>query len=163
MSMRTCGEYDLDDLLAITAIPVADYDLGTHDWQLKANIPNASFSPPLKNAIVIGQQPAVVGGIVIPIMRDSGGAKDSEDDSVAGRKHSVTVDCEADERDPEVREHLLYLERTPCHLLLRFRNGTYGFASCTEDTYSCDVDRDGAKTTVKFKLDNLMGIQRITN
>lgn len=162
MAMRICQEYDRDEVLTITAIPVADYSLGTHAWQVEPLIPNTQFSPPLTNAIVIGLQPAVAGGKLIPIKRNTGSAKDSEDDSVAGRKHSVSVDCEADDRDPETWNTLLKLERTPCHLLLTFRNGTQGFASCTQDSYECDVDRDGAKTSVKFKLDNYMGIQLIT-
>lgn len=160
--MRTCGEYYLDDLLAITAIPVADYPLGTHAWQVQPLIPSTQFSPPLTHAIAIGLQPAVTGGKLIPIKRNTGSAKDSEDDSVAGRKHSVTVDCEADDRDPSTWDTLLTLERTPCHLLLSFRNGVRAFASCTQDSYMCEVGRDGAKTDVKFRLENLMGIQLVT-
>ena len=38
----SCKEFNLDDLLAITAIPVTDYSLGTRDWQLKPTILNAA-------------------------------------------------------------------------------------------------------------------------
>ena len=160
--MRTCGEYDLDDLLAVTAIPVTDYAIGTHDWQLQPTIPNTAFSPTLTNAIVIGQKPATTGGLLIPIKRSSGSASDSESDDVAGLKHSVTVECEADDRDPAVWNYLLQLERTPSHLLLHFRNGGRGFASASEDTYSCKVSRKSGKTSVKIDIENLMGIQLIT-
>ena len=158
----SCKEFNLDDMLAITAIPVTDYSLGTRDWQLKPTILNTAFSPSLTNAIAIGIKPATAGGKLIPIMRASGKAKDSEDDSVAGRKHSVSVICEADDRESAVWNYLFSLERTPCHLLLTFRGGTRGFVAATEDTYMCEVDRSGGKTSVSFKIENLMGVQLIT-
>lgn len=170
----SCKEFDLDDLLAITAIPVADYSLGLKAWQLTPTVTNAELCASLvsteednsynhlENAIVIGLQPAVTSGKLIPIIRASGKAKDDEDDSVAGRKHSVDVSCEADDREGTVWNYLLTLERTPCHLLLSFRNGAQGFVAATEDTYTCEVSRDGAKTSVKFDIDNLMGIQLVT-
>ena len=158
----SCKEFNLDDLLAITAIPVTDYSMGTRDWQLKPTILNTAFSPSLTNAITIGIMPATAGGKLIPIMRASGKAKDSEDDSVAGRKHSVSVSFEADDRESAVWNYLFSLERTPCHLLLTFRGGTRGFVAATEDTYMCEVDRSGGKTSVSFKIENLMGIQLIT-
>lgn len=158
----SCKEFNLDDMLAITAIPVTDFSLGTYDWQLKPTIPNTAFSPSLTNAIAIGIKPATTGGKLIPIITKSGKAKDGEDDSVAGRKHSVSVSCEADDRESAVWNHLFSLERTPCHLLLTFRGGTRGFVAATEDTYMCEVDRSGGKTSVSFKIENLMGIQLIT-
>ena len=45
--MNNCKEFVLDDLMAITAIPVADYALGTKAWQLKPTIVTTSFSPTL--------------------------------------------------------------------------------------------------------------------
>lgn len=160
--MRNCKEFELDDLLAVTAIPVSYYSLGTADWQLKPTIANASFSPPLTNAIVIGLQPATTGGKLIPIKRKTGKAKDDTGDSVAGRKHTVSVTCEADDREGTVWDHLLKLERTPSHLLLTFRGGQRAFVAATEDTYKCEVGRSGAKTSVSLKVENLMGIQLIT-
>ena len=158
----SCKEFNLDDMLAITAIPVTDYSLGTRDWQLKPTILNTAFSPSLTNAIAIGIKPATAGGKLIPIMRASGKAKDSEDDSVAGRKHSVSVSCEADDRESAVWHYLFSWERTLCHLLLTFRGGTCGFVAATEDTYMCEVDRSDGKTSVSFKIENLMGVQLIT-
>ena len=54
-----------------------------------------------------------------------------------------------------------HLERTPCHLLLSFRGGKQAFVSASEDTYLCTVERDGAKTSVAFKIQCMMGIQMI--
>lgn len=159
--MTQCSEFVLDDLMAITAIPVTDYSPGFAAWQLTPTIPSAGFSPTLTRAIVVGQRPAVAGGRLIPIMKLTGKAKDDESDSVAGRLHKVTVTCQADDRDPAVWDHLLALERTPSHLLLTFRDGTRGFAQATQDTYTCTVERDGAKTSVAFHIQDLMGIQLI--
>ena len=157
-----CKEFNLDDLLAIIAIPVTDYSCVTQDWNLKPTIPNTAVSPSLTYPIAIGTMPATTGGKLIPIIRASGKAKDSEDDSVAGRKHSVSVSCEADDRESAVWNYLFSLERTPCHLLLTFRGDTRGFVAATEDTYMCEVDRSGGKTSVSFKIENLMGVQLIT-
>lgn len=167
--MIKCTEFVLDDLMAITAIPVTDYVPGTASWQMTATIPSASFSPTLTNAIVIGQRKATVTdggsetevGKLIPIVKMTGKAKDQEGDSVAGRQHTVTVTCEVDDRDWSVWEDLLALERTPRHLLLTFRQGTRAFVTATGDTYLFETDRDGAKTTATFKIFNLMGIQLI--
>lgn len=159
--MTQCSEFVLDDLMAITAIPVTDFSPGFAAWQLTPTIPSAGFSPTLSGAIVIGQRPAVSGGALIPIMKFTGKAKDDETDSVAGRLHKVAVTCQADDRDPAVWDYLLALERTPSHLLLTFRDGTRGFAQATVDTYTCTVERDGAKTSVAFHIQDLMGIQLI--
>lgn len=167
--MTNCTEFLLDDVLAITAIPVEDFRPGTQSWQLTPAIGQDGFHPTLANAIAIGLQPAVRGGALIPIRRLTGKAKDSEADSVAGRLHTVSVSCEVDDRDLSeddsgrtVLDHLLALERTPSHLLLTFRGGTTAFVSATGDTYTCEVERNGAKTGVQFKIYNLMGIQMIT-
>lgn len=159
--MNNCTEFLLDDLMAITAIPVTDYVLGTHPWQVSKTIPATQFAPPLANAITIGQRPAATGGTLIPIMRTTGKAKDSEGDSTAGRLHTVTASCEADDRAADTWGDLLRLERTPSHLLLTFRGGQKAFAAATQDTYTCEVERDGSKTSVSIKLQNLMGIQLI--
>lgn len=160
--MTSCKEFYLDDVMAITAIPVDDYNLGTLAWQLRPVIQEDTFFPNLENAITIGQQPAVAGGILIPIRKLTGKAKDEESDSVAGRLHTATVTCQVDDREFDVWDHLLALERTPSHLLLLFRDGARGFVSATEDTYLCTVNREGAKTSVDFRIHNLMGIQLLT-
>lgn len=159
--MNNCSEYALDDVMAITAIPLADLSIGMSSWQLTPTIPISQFSPTLSRAITIGLQPAIANGLLIPIMRRSGKVKDDESDSVAGRLHTVTVSCEVDDRNGTVWEHLLKLERTPSHLLLTSRDGFRSFASATNDTYLCNVERDGAKTTVTFRIQNWMGAQRI--
>lgn len=159
--MNNCKEFLLDDVMTIVAIPLEDLTLDTADWQLLPVIPDGSLMPTLYNAITIGLQPAVAGGILIPVIRRTGKAKDEETDSVSGRLHTVDVNCEVDDRDDEVWTHLCTLERTPAHLLLTFRDNSQAFVSATEDTYLCTVNRDGAKTTVSFRIPNLMGIQRI--
>lgn len=168
--MNNCKEFLLDDLMAITAIPVTDYNPGTNAWQVKPTIGSDYFSPTLTNAIVIGRQTPDLpdGAVLIPIMRNTGKCKDAESDSVAGRMHTVTVSCEVDQRDltPDnndktVLDYLLTLERTPCHLLLTYRDGIRAFVQATEDTYQCEVERDGKKTSVTLKVQNMMGAQTI--
>lgn len=168
--MPTCKEFALDDLMAITAIPVVDFNpaavpdgspSGINSWLLTPVIPKAQFSPALTHAITIGQQPATTGGILIPIMRLTGKAKDDESDQTAGRLHKVTVNCQIDDRDPSAWTNLLTLERTPSHLLLTFRDQSRAFVQASKDTYLCTVDRDGAKTSVQFRIECLMGIQML--
>jgi len=168
MIMNNCKEFALDDLMAITAIPVAGFSPDAASWQLTPTIRAAAFSPTLTGAIVIGLQPATAGGKLVPIVRATGKAKDSEADGVAGRSHTVSVSCEVDDRDltadgsgKTVLDHLLALERTPSHLLLTFRDDTRAFAAATADTYTCEVERSGSKTSVTLKVHNLMGIQLI--
>lgn len=159
--MNNCTEFILDDAMAITAIPVTDFTPGTADWQSKAVIDSGSFSPSLTNAVTIGLQSVSPGGALVPIRRTTGKAKDDEGDSVAGRLHTVTVNCEVDERGGEIWEHQLALERSASHLLLTFRDGSRAFVAATEDTYVCNVERDGAKVTVAFRIQNLMGVQQL--
>lgn len=158
--MTNCKEYR-DDVLDITAIPLADLATGTSEWQLKPVINGDSFRPVLTNAITIGVKPATAGGSLIPIRRSSGKAKDTETDGVPGRIHAVTVNCDVDDRDSGVPEGLLTLERTPSHLLLTYRDHTQAFVAATEDTYICEVERDGGKVSVSFRIQNLAGIQAI--
>lgn len=159
--MTNCKEFVLDDVMAITAIPFGNINLGITPWQLTPTIQEEDFSPSLDDTITIGVQPATVGGRLIPIIRSTGKVKDDESDSVAGRIHNVTVACEVDSRDSEIWDNLLVLERTPAHLLLTFRDDSRAFVSATEDTYLCSTDRDGSKTSVTFKIQNIMGAQII--
>lgn len=161
--MTNCKEFVLDDVMAVTAIPLANISASSITSpvnQLSPTLPSSTIVPSmLSSSITIGLQPAVLGGTLIPIMRKSGKAKDDESDSVAGRLHTVTVTCEADDRDSDVWNHLLALERTPSHLLLTFRDNTRAFVSATEDTYLCNVERDGSKTSITLRVQNLIGIQ----
>lgn len=157
--MTSCSEYVLDDIMAIIAVPLEDFAIGTSAWQLTPTIPHDMFSPNIYNAVTIGVQPATVGGTLIPIRFRTGKAKDDESYNVAGRLHTVNVSCEVDDRDGDVWDNLIILERTPSHLLLTFRNGQRAFVSATKDTYLCSVERDGGKTSVAFRIYNLMGIQ----
>lgn len=161
--MNNCKEFILDDLMAITAIPVTDYNPGTNAWQVTPTIRNIDFSPTLTHAIVIGRETPDLpdDAVLIPIKRYTGKCKDAESDSVAGRMHTVTVSCEVDCRDADVFNHLLTLERTPCHLLLTYRDGIRAFVQATEDTYQCEAERDGSKISVTLRIQNMMGAQTI--
>lgn len=163
--MNNCSEFVLDDLMAITAVPVGNIPASLPASPVNSLAPTiaaAGFSPSLTGSITIGQKPAVSGGALVPIKRFTGKAKDDESDGVAGRLHTVSVTCDVDDRDGAVWADLLRLERTQCHLLLTFRDGvTRAFVSASKDTYTCNVERDGAKTTVTFRIQNLMGIQLI--
>lgn len=169
--MMNCKEYR-DDVMTITAIPVSKISSAAATSAVLALTPTVSydFSQHFDaDTIVIGMTKArrIVSGVanvygsLIPIKRESGKAKDNEGDSVAGWLHTVTVNCEVDDRDSNVWDDLLTLERTPAHLLLTFRDNTQAFVAATEDTYTCEVERDGSKTSVSFKIQNLMGIQLI--
>ena len=170
--MNSCKEFVLDDLMAICAIPVANIPAGSPDSpanSLSPTIAANGFSPSLTGAVVIGQAPATEGGALVPIRKHTGKAKDDESDSVAGRLHTVTVTCEVDDRDTSADrngkrtwDYLLQLERGTFHLLLTFRDGeTRAFVAATEDTYLFNAERDGSKTTVTFRIQNLMGVQLI--
>ena len=161
--MANCREFLLDDTLAVTAIPIGNIPAGSVSSpanQLTATIDRSSITTAmLEESIAIGRDVAGVDGVLIPIIRRTGKAVDEESDSVAGRLHTVNVTCEVDDRDPEVWNHLVALERTPSHLMLTFRGGAQAFVAANQDTYLCRHERDGAKTTVTFKIQNLMGIQ----
>lgn len=161
----SCKEFVLDDAMAITAIPLGNIpasNTASPVNQLTPTIDKASIvSSMLVGSITIGVPPAADAGTLIPIIRTTGKAQDDESDNVAGRLHTVTVNCQVDERDFSVWNNLLALERNPSHLILTFRDGTRAFVSSTEDAYLCTVDRDGAKTSVQFRIQNYMGIQMI--
>lgn len=169
--MASCKEYVLDDLMAVTAIPVANISASDTTSAANSLVPTISksgFAPSLDDAITIGLQKAVLGsgtsrttsGTLIPIRKGTGKAKDDESLSVSGRLHTVTVTCEVDDREISVWASLFTLERTPSHLLLTFRDGvTQGFVCGSEDTYLCNVERNGSKTSVTLRVQCLMGIQ----
>lgn len=161
MVMNPCAEFILDDVMAVTAIPLSDFAVGMSPWHLNPVVLSDEFSPDLSNAITIGLQPPTSAGINIPIKRATGKASDEETNSVAGRLHTVVVSCDVDDRNPDVWQHLLSLERIPAHLLLHFRDGTRALVLASMDTYLCTIGRDGAKTTVEFRIQNLMGIQLV--
>ena len=178
----TCKEYLLDDIMAITAIPVTDIpasDPASPANALTPTISSDTFHPTLAHAVTIGRTPLDLtpsGGAqnraawLVPIRRLSGKAKDEEGDSVAGRLHTVTVTCEVDERNGEIWAPVtalggtpcsLHLERTPCHIVLQFRDATRAFAAATPDSYLCTLDRDGAKVNIQFRLQNWLGLQML--
>lgn len=179
--MNTCKEFALDDLTAITAIPIANItasSTSSHVNNLTPTIAKADFYPSLTNAITIGHillnltqsgGTPNVSSYLVPIRRDTGKAKDDTSDKVAGRLHTVSVNCEIDERGGEIWAPItaltgtppcsLRLERTPHHLVLSFRDGAMGFVAASEDTYQCTIERDGSKVSAAFRIQNLMGIQ----
>lgn len=156
-----CKEFYLDDVMAVVAVPVDDYDFWPYVSPLQPTIASADFSLPMTNAIVIGQQAATDGGELIPIIKLTGKAEDAEDDSVAGRKHTVTVKCEVDDRDHGTWPLLRMLEIAPRHLLLTFRGKKQAFVAASEDTYKFSVSRNGAKTSVQFRIECFSGLQII--
>jgi hypothetical protein len=150
----------MDEIIAVTAVPLGDVPVGDSAWQVAPVIPDDYFYASYAHAVTLGITPEISHGDFIPV-RKKGAVKDSESDSVAGRLHTVSISCEVDERDDEVPVKLLQLERTPSHLIVTFLDGSTAFCQGTEDTYRCDIDRDGAKTTVSFQVQNIMGLQRI--
>ncbi len=159
--MANCKEFVFDDIMAVTAIPVTAFNPGVAAWQLTPTIPSSSFSPPLSSSITIGYYPMGAGRPLIPIMSRTAKAKDDENDSIAGRLHTVTITCDADARNVSIWSSLLTIERTPSHLMLTFRDKTRAFVSSTKDTYKCTTEREGSKTIVTFRIENTMGIQMI--
>ena len=160
--MNSCQEINLEDLTQIVAVPLEN--IPASDPQSAANslsptIREQDFQYPLTGAVTIGARAAVSGGELIPIKRDTGKAKDSGSDAVSGRLHTVTVTAEADDRDGSTWAPLLQLERGAYHLLLTFRGGQRAFVSATRDTYLCQTERDSGKTTVTFRIYNIMGMQ----
>jgi len=158
--MSNCKEFFLDDVLAITAIPVANYS----QWNASALMPviqAGQFNPSMTNAVTVGQQPAVAGGSLVPIVKLTGKARDEESDETAGRRHTVTVSCEVDDRDGGTWTLLRTLETDPRHLILTFRNKERAFVAASQDTYRCEVSRDGAKTQLQFHVECLSGIQLV--
>ena len=155
-----CKEIQLDDVLAITAVPVANISAGDVSSPVNSLTPTiADFTPSLTGAIAVGLQTPAAGVTLVPIKRNTGKAKDDTSDSVAGRLHTVTVTCEVDDTESPVWASLYVLERTARHLMLTFRGGARAFVAATEDTYMCTVERDGAKTSLTFKIQCLMGMQ----
>ena len=162
--MRNCKEFFLDDLTAIVAIPLANIsasDIGSVVNSLSPVI-SGSFSPSLTGAITIGIRPANENGILIPIKRDTGKATDKESDDVAGRSHTVSASCQVDDRNADTWTHLFTLEREPRHLILTFRGGERAFVAATQDTYTCNVERDGENTGITFTIHNLIGFKLIS-
>lgn len=158
---NNCKEFTLDDLTAITAVPVADYSPGAAAWQVEPTIGAAYFPSSFAHTVTIGQKAAFTGGALIPIIRSTGKVTDDEADTVSGRLHTVKATCEADTRDAAVWGRLLTLERTPSHLLLTYRDGTRAFVQATKDSYQCTVNRDGSKASVTLRVQNMMGAQQI--
>ena len=157
--MINCKEYSLYDLLSITAIPIAKYTpAGT--TMLVSVIASENFNPTVDSSAIVIAGSASVGSL-IPIKASTCKAKDSETDNVAGRLHTVNVNCEIDDRDADVWTTLQRLEQTPSHLILTSRDNTRFFVQGAEDTYLCSVERDGEKTTVTIKMQCMMGLQRI--
>lgn len=156
-----CKEFYLDDVMAVVAVPVDDYDFWPYVSPLQPTIASADLSLPMTNAIVIGQQAATDGGYLIPIINTTGKAEDSEDDSVAMRKHTVIVKCEVDDRDGNTWPLLRKLETEPRHLLLTFRGKKQALVAASNDTYKFSVSRNGAKTSVQFHIESLSGLQLV--
>ena len=161
--MSDCKEL-LIGVMTIAAIPVKDTDDDNIDHLVNQLTPYVDSLPSdiLTGAVVFGLAAPSINTTLVPIVRMTGKAKDDESDSVAGRLHTVTVSCEVDERGGEIWQQQLTLERKAHHLLLTYRDGvTKAFVAASADAYQCNVERDGSKVTVAFKIQNLMGIQQL--
>lgn len=155
----SCKEFILDDLTAIVAIPIEKYT-PSGKTAISPTIAKASFSPTIDStAITIGT--TAQAGSLIPIIRSTGKVKDAEAVATAGRLHTVNVDCEVDGRDADTWNTLRKLERQAKHLILTSKDGTKFFVYGSEDTCLFQVDRNGSKTSVSFRLQCLMGLQMI--
>lgn len=159
--MTNCKEFALDDLMAIVAVPVGKYAPSsatilspTIDVEELDDIVDA-------DAITIGTMPQD-GSALIPIVKGTGKVKDSESLDTAGRLHTVSVECEVDDRDSEVWTLLHRLERMAAHLILTSRDGSRFFVQGSENTFLCTVNRDGEKTGVSLKVQCMMGVQMLT-
>jgi hypothetical protein len=162
--MGSCKEFALDDLMAIAAVPVSKYTpSGT--TMLAPAITDEDTLEMLDgivdaDAIVIGKS-SKNGSALIPIMRGTGKVKDSENLNTAGRLHTVSVECEVDDRESEAWTLLHRLERMAAHLILTSRDGSRFFVQGSDDTYLCTVNRDGEKTGISLKVQCMMGAQMI--
>ena len=113
------------------------------------------------NSINFGRE-AIEDGYVIHIIKDSIKVDDKEDDQIAGRCHNVTIKAELDERSEDVWMLVRRLEANPYCFMLLFKSGTQLFVSATEDAYLCTIDRDEDKSQLVFKVQNLAGVQVVT-
>lgn len=158
----SCREFALDDVAAITAIPLTKY---TETDTLLSPVIN-TFSPVFDaSTIVIGQVRQQVSGSgvgsLIPLISSSASVKDTETLGVAGRAHTSDVECEVDDRDADVWQTIQTIERAAHHLILLCKSGDRFFVRASEDTYTCTTSRDGKKTSLSFKIHSLMGLQKI--
>lgn len=150
--------------MSITAIPLSGVNSASASvasMLLSPTINSEEFAIDTTGSIVIGLMPVESGGDLIPIWQSSASAKDTETDGVAGRSHKVVVTCVVDDRDSDTWELLLRLQRTPSHLMLGLRDGTNLFVFATEDSYLCEVNREGSSTEMTLTVHNLMGVQRM--
>lgn len=156
--MVNCKELSLE-VMEIKTIPLDKYDT-SGKISISPTIAETDFSPLYDDdTITIGTDTTT--GSLIPIMRQTGKAKDTPTDSVAGRIRTVTVSCDIDQRDDEIWDLLLQLEREPRHIILTTRDGSVYFCQAMIDTYTCTDERDAEKVTVTFKVQCLMGLQKI--
>lgn len=162
--MSNCTETLLKGIAAIIAVPEKDLSLTT----------TAQLSPVIKtgagtqltflrtNAIGIGRGKDISTLIRTIPTAEYAEAKDSENDNVAGRSHSITVEVDINDDNTSVLPWLLTLEREAHSLILCLTNGRYYVATATEDSYQFTVSRETNKTSIEFRIHNLMGCQRCT-
>lgn len=161
--MSSCIEFSFDNLSGIIALPLDAYTPGAE--MLLPVIPEGFFNPVIDlHTIAIGYTANIAGataGALVELMPGTGEVRDSESLQVAGRLHTVTVDCKVDDRNQDVMTLLQILENVPHHLLLTSRNGKMAFVHATEDTYLCTTERDKGAISLQFVIKNLKGMQII--
>ena len=156
--------------MAIVAVPVSKYTPGSATSELEQT-KRVMLEPTVSaevldgiidaDAITIGTT-SQNGSALIPIIKQTGKVKDAESLDTAGRLHTVSVECEVDDRDSEAWTLLHRLERKAAHLILTSRDGSRFFVQGSGDTFLCTVNRDGEKTSVSLKVQCMMGVQLLT-
>lgn len=162
--MSNCTETRLKGVAAILAVPVDDLSL-TASAQVSPIIKTGAGSQLTfrkENTIGIGRGSALATIIRTTPTTDYAEAKDSESDNVGGRSHTVTVQGDINDDNLDTLAYLLTLERTAHSLILVLANGRYYVVTATEDSYQFTVNRETNKTSIEFRIHNLMGCQRCT-
>lgn len=163
--MENCREF-VREVVEITAVP----------WAKLAVAGAVMFSPTLDSsaspahysvaydayAVHIGTNAPTGVTSVIPLAYGkSAEVKDTEELSVAGRLHKVTIEAEVDARTAAAREALRKLELAEYGLVVTYRDRTKAIVAATRDTMRCTVERDKSTTNLTIAIQNFAGCQTL--
>ena len=156
-----CTEIPLNELLAIDAVPVADMTVQAQ-YVLADTLPESGVTVVKQNLIRIAAGAA--GAKMIPLNpSERGKLKDDERDALPGRSHTITVDADINDLAATTRAAMRILERHPHSLLLSFRDGREAIVVTNPDSYVCTTTRDGSRTTINIRIQNVVGVQWYTS